>query len=168
MLREFLSGLVRCFCKLFCCISPQLGQAMDERRMVFGGGGAVLPSAAFCDPAPELQRYRSLDYRRFCLLPHFGYLSTGHRNTYDDPYTILQCRADALGPGVLVALVCRNQSAWEWLASRRRHLHSIHNAGSWGRHPDHPPTRRLDEHRRRLLASGIVLFANAFLALPLV
>jgi peptidoglycan/LPS O-acetylase OafA/YrhL len=44
----------------------------------------------------------------------------------DDPglggYTLLPCRADALGYGVLIALVCRNQSAWEWLTTHRRKL----------------------------------------------
>jgi peptidoglycan/LPS O-acetylase OafA/YrhL len=44
-------------------------------------------------------------------------------NEYFGPYTLLPCRADALGFGVLVALACRNKEAWEWLASRRRHLY---------------------------------------------
>ncbi len=44
-------------------------------------------------------------------------------NTYMGPYTLLPCRADALGFGILVALACRNKRAWEWIASRRRHLY---------------------------------------------
>jgi peptidoglycan/LPS O-acetylase OafA/YrhL len=44
-------------------------------------------------------------------------------NVYVGPYTLLPCRADALGFGVLVALACRNKEVWEWLASRRRHLY---------------------------------------------
>jgi peptidoglycan/LPS O-acetylase OafA/YrhL len=44
-------------------------------------------------------------------------------NVYVGPYTLLPCRMDALGFGVLVALACRNKAAWEWLASRRRHLY---------------------------------------------
>jgi peptidoglycan/LPS O-acetylase OafA/YrhL len=35
------------------------------------------------------------------------------------PYTLLPCRADALAIGVLIAIACRNKTAWEWLASRR-------------------------------------------------
>ena len=38
------------------------------------------------------------------------------------PYTLLPCRADALGLGVLVALACRDQRAWIWLSARRRHI----------------------------------------------
>jgi peptidoglycan/LPS O-acetylase OafA/YrhL len=37
-------------------------------------------------------------------------------------YTLLPCRADALGGGVLVAIACRNQAVWEWLVSHRRYL----------------------------------------------
>jgi peptidoglycan/LPS O-acetylase OafA/YrhL len=38
------------------------------------------------------------------------------------PYTLLPSRADSLGLGVIIALACRNQTAWEWLASHRRQL----------------------------------------------
>ena len=38
-------------------------------------------------------------------------------------YTLLPSRADALGFGVLIALACRNQRAWEWLVSHRAHLY---------------------------------------------
>jgi peptidoglycan/LPS O-acetylase OafA/YrhL len=37
-------------------------------------------------------------------------------------YTLLPCRADSLGLGVLVALACRNRTAWEWMGAHRRHL----------------------------------------------
>jgi peptidoglycan/LPS O-acetylase OafA/YrhL len=44
-------------------------------------------------------------------------------NQYYGPYTLLPSRADALAFGLLVAMVCRNKHAWEWLASRRKHLY---------------------------------------------
>jgi peptidoglycan/LPS O-acetylase OafA/YrhL len=44
-------------------------------------------------------------------------------NIYMGPYTLLPCRADALGFGVLVALACRNKEVWEWIVSRRKHLY---------------------------------------------
>lgn len=39
-------------------------------------------------------------------------------------YTLLPCRADALGFGVLLALACRNDTAWTWFVSHRRHLYA--------------------------------------------
>jgi len=45
-------------------------------------------------------------------------------NHYFGSYTLLPSRADALGFGVLIALVCRNKRAWEWLASHRRNLYA--------------------------------------------
>jgi peptidoglycan/LPS O-acetylase OafA/YrhL len=39
-------------------------------------------------------------------------------------YTLLPCRADALGFGLLVAIVCRNKTAWEWLTSHRRYVYT--------------------------------------------
>lgn len=39
------------------------------------------------------------------------------------PYTLLPCRADALGWGVLVALACRNERVWSWMASNRRSIY---------------------------------------------
>jgi peptidoglycan/LPS O-acetylase OafA/YrhL len=44
-------------------------------------------------------------------------------NPYVGPYTLLPCRADSLGFGVLAALICRNENAWTWLAAHRRHLY---------------------------------------------
>jgi len=35
-------------------------------------------------------------------------------------YTLLPGRADALGLGVLIALACRDEKVWEWLASHRK------------------------------------------------
>src|ERR1700686_2947084 len=43
-------------------------------------------------------------------------------NPYVGPYTLLPCRADSLGFGVLAALVCRDADAWEWLATHRKYL----------------------------------------------
>lgn len=40
------------------------------------------------------------------------------------PYTLLPCRADALGFGVLIAIACRHGNTWEWLQSHRAHLHA--------------------------------------------
>ena len=51
---------------------------------------------------------------RFCL-----WLSG---NDYYGPYTLLLSRADGLGMGVLIALACRNERAWNWLAARRKQL----------------------------------------------
>jgi peptidoglycan/LPS O-acetylase OafA/YrhL len=39
-------------------------------------------------------------------------------------YTLLPCRADALGLGVLVALAYRNQAIWTWLCSHRRYIYA--------------------------------------------
>ena len=39
-------------------------------------------------------------------------------------YTLLPCRADALGCGLLVAIACRNQTVWTWLASHRRYVYA--------------------------------------------
>jgi peptidoglycan/LPS O-acetylase OafA/YrhL len=41
------------------------------------------------------------------------------------PYTLLPCRADALGFGVLVALLVRSKTAWMWLESHRKHIWSV-------------------------------------------
>jgi peptidoglycan/LPS O-acetylase OafA/YrhL len=40
------------------------------------------------------------------------------------PYTLLPCRADALGFGLLAAILCRNRSAWMWLAANRRYVYA--------------------------------------------
>jgi peptidoglycan/LPS O-acetylase OafA/YrhL len=45
-------------------------------------------------------------------------------NDTHGPYTLLPCRADALGLGVLLAPVCRNQRAWTWLENHRGWIHS--------------------------------------------
>jgi peptidoglycan/LPS O-acetylase OafA/YrhL len=45
-----------------------------------------------------------------------------HGNADYGPYTLLPCRADDLGMGLLLALVCRNQIAWLWLSTHRRHM----------------------------------------------
>jgi peptidoglycan/LPS O-acetylase OafA/YrhL len=47
-------------------------------------------------------------------------LSTG----YLPSYTLLPCRADALGYGVLIAILVRSKQAWNWIASHRGHLYS--------------------------------------------
>ncbi|MBZ5634680.1 MAG: acyltransferase [Acidobacteriia bacterium] len=39
------------------------------------------------------------------------------------PYTLLPCRADALGVGVLLALGCRNQEIWAWFVSHRKEIY---------------------------------------------
>ncbi len=46
-------------------------------------------------------------------------------NEYYGPYTLLPCRADSLGCGVLCALLLRRQAAWEWLVRRRGYVYSI-------------------------------------------
>jgi peptidoglycan/LPS O-acetylase OafA/YrhL len=45
-----------------------------------------------------------------------------HGNETHGPYTLLPCRADDLGMGVLIAIVCRHRSAWSWLTVHRRHI----------------------------------------------
>jgi len=44
-------------------------------------------------------------------------------NTWYGPYTLLPSRADALGFGVLIALACRHEPTWTWLAGHRRQLY---------------------------------------------
>jgi peptidoglycan/LPS O-acetylase OafA/YrhL len=45
-------------------------------------------------------------------------------NPYVGRYTLLPCRADALGFGVLAALICRNPGAWLWLSAHRNFLYA--------------------------------------------
>lgn len=74
---------------------------------------------------------RNLSYRGIAILavasivgaPVFRTVLWLSGNVYFGPYTLLPSRTDALGFGVLIALACRNKVAWEWLASRRRHLY---------------------------------------------
>ena len=35
-------------------------------------------------------------------------------------YTLLPCRGDSLGLGLLVAIACRNENAWRWLSAHRK------------------------------------------------
>jgi peptidoglycan/LPS O-acetylase OafA/YrhL len=46
-------------------------------------------------------------------------------NDYAGPYTLLIARADALGLGVLIAILCRNKEAWTWLTARRHLLYWV-------------------------------------------
>ena len=48
-----------------------------------------------------------------------------HGNATHGPYTLLPCRADALGLGLLLALLCRNQRVWEWLESNPRTIRAV-------------------------------------------
>jgi peptidoglycan/LPS O-acetylase OafA/YrhL len=45
-------------------------------------------------------------------------------NFYYGPYTLLPCRADALGFGVLIAIAARNEKVWGWLESHRGKLYA--------------------------------------------
>jgi peptidoglycan/LPS O-acetylase OafA/YrhL len=54
-------------------------------------------------------------------LLRLGLAQTG--NIYYGPYTLLPCRADALGFGVLIAIVARNEKAWDWLETHRGKLY---------------------------------------------
>jgi peptidoglycan/LPS O-acetylase OafA/YrhL len=45
-----------------------------------------------------------------------------HGNATHGPYTLLPCRADDLGMGALLAIICRNGPAWSWLTAHRRHM----------------------------------------------
>ena len=45
-------------------------------------------------------------------------------DTYFGPYTLLPCRADALGCGVLCAILVRHQEAWDWLKAHRSLLYA--------------------------------------------
>jgi len=42
---------------------------------------------------------------------------------YLPSYTLLPCRADALGYGVLIAIIVRSKRAWNWIASHRAPLY---------------------------------------------
>jgi peptidoglycan/LPS O-acetylase OafA/YrhL len=74
---------------------------------------------------------RHLSYRGIIILAVASILSAPvvrfiiwlSGNVYMGPFTLLPCRSDALGMGVLVALACRDKEMWEWLASRRRQLY---------------------------------------------
>ncbi len=46
-------------------------------------------------------------------------------NSYFGPYTLLPCRADALGFGLLIAMACRNKNVWAWLESHRSQLYAV-------------------------------------------
>jgi len=73
---------------------------------------------------------RTFNYRRLCQLVIFVIVCAPvcritlwlFGNKIMGPYTLLPCRADALGLGVLVALACRNRDVWTWLESHRKHL----------------------------------------------
>jgi peptidoglycan/LPS O-acetylase OafA/YrhL len=39
-------------------------------------------------------------------------------------FSLLPCRSDALGLGLLVAIACRNQTAWTWLGAHRRYVYA--------------------------------------------
>ena len=47
-------------------------------------------------------------------------------------YTLLPCRADSLGLGVLVALACRNPAIWSWITSHRRYIYSAFSMFGFG------------------------------------
>ena len=47
-------------------------------------------------------------------------------------YTLLPCRADALGSGLLVAIACRNRNAWTWLTSHRRYIYAAFAVFGYG------------------------------------
>lgn len=40
-------------------------------------------------------------------------------------FTLLPCRADTLGGGLLLAIACRNQTMWTWLTLHRRYLYAV-------------------------------------------
>ena len=44
-------------------------------------------------------------------------------NEYFGPYTLLPCRADALGCGVLCAIFLRRPAVWAWVAANRRNIY---------------------------------------------
>ena len=50
---------------------------------------------------------------RVALSPH---------DMFFGPYTLLPCRADSLGLGVLAALASRNERCWAWLGAHRRSI----------------------------------------------
>jgi len=39
-------------------------------------------------------------------------------------YTMLPCRADSLGCGVLIALAARDRTVWQWLCTHRRYIYT--------------------------------------------
>lgn len=55
-----------------------------------------------------------------------------HGNSSHGPYTLLPCRADDFGLGLLIALICRNERAWTWLKSHRGHLRAAFGVFSLG------------------------------------
>lgn len=58
------------------------------------------------------------------LAPVFRIVLVLCGNATHGPYTLLPCRADDLGLGVLLAIACRNQKVWAWLASHRKHIYA--------------------------------------------
>jgi peptidoglycan/LPS O-acetylase OafA/YrhL len=83
----------------FYCLLPLLVRNLSYRGIIW-----MATASIFCAPLVRLILWSS-------------------GNHYFGPYTLLPCRADALGFGVLLALACRNKRAWEWLASHRRNLY---------------------------------------------
>jgi peptidoglycan/LPS O-acetylase OafA/YrhL len=55
--------------------------------------------------------------------PLYRIILTVSGDAYLGPYTLLPCRADALGFGVLAALECRSGGGRDWLLSHRKHLY---------------------------------------------
>lgn len=55
--------------------------------------------------------------------PVFRILYNLAGNNFYGPYTMLPCRADSLGLGVLLAMAVREESVWHWIQNRRRWLY---------------------------------------------
>ncbi len=58
------------------------------------------------------------------LAPIVRVLLSNSGDPFIGPYTLLPCRADALGFGVLIALAARNERIWNWLVSHRSYLYA--------------------------------------------
>src|SRR5579871_42780 len=59
-----------------------------------------------------------------CIAPLLRLELVRAGNAHLGPYTLLPCRMDAFGLGVLAALACRQQPIWEWLRSHKLILYS--------------------------------------------
>jgi peptidoglycan/LPS O-acetylase OafA/YrhL len=76
-------------------------------------------------------------------------------------YTLSPARADALGFGVLIALICRNKNAWDWLTSHRSCLYAAFLALGCG-------MLFLLKYQRFVYTAGITWIAAFYASLLLV
>lgn len=76
----------------------------------------------FCIRILRVRGILTMTLAMIVLAPLVRTLLVLNGNSIYGPYTLLPCRTDALGLGVLLALIARNQKAWTWLESHKAYI----------------------------------------------